>query len=354
MHQQILVSVIIPVYNAQKYLSQCLDSVLSQSLRAIEVICVDDGSSDDSMSILEQYRNSDERLRILQQKNSFAGAARNNGLRSAAGEFVAFLDADDYYMDPDVLKDMLEQVRTYDLDMVKTGFDCFDSESGRIFTTAYSCNSCIPHRMQRQILRFSEYPQQLLQVADVPWNALYRKSFLEKNQITFNSLRCVNDHSFFIHCLVKAQRIMVIPRRTVRYRIEQSGSLVGGKANHYDCHLESYRLVRELTRELSPKLRQLVLQKEIYALLDWYTRLKDKAADTQKIESELKSFLQQYQEDDAGLQFLQNFRYADLYSRKRYDRPGSGRQPGTLKRLWQSWRIYGCRHVWLVLLDKLH
>lgn len=90
------VSVIIPVYNAQQYLKQCLDSICQQTLHEIEIICIDDGSTDDSLRILQEYTKKESRLQILTQKNQGAGAARNCGLRAAKGLYLSFLDADDF------------------------------------------------------------------------------------------------------------------------------------------------------------------------------------------------------------------------------------------------------------------
>lgn len=96
MEQSPKVSVIIPVYNAEKYLRECLDSVVNQTLKEIEIICVDDGSTDGSLTILREYRKKDKRVKVLTQANEGVSAARNRGLLSACGEFVAFLDSDDY------------------------------------------------------------------------------------------------------------------------------------------------------------------------------------------------------------------------------------------------------------------
>ena len=95
MKSNIQVSVIIPVYNAGHYLETCLDSVCAQAVRGLEIICIDDGSTDDSYTILKRYAQRDDRIRIISQVNSGPGSARNRGLREAMGEFVAFLDADD-------------------------------------------------------------------------------------------------------------------------------------------------------------------------------------------------------------------------------------------------------------------
>ena len=91
------VSVIIPVYNVEPYLKQCMDSVVGQTLKDIEIICVDDGSTDGSLDILKEYATEDSRIQIIEQKNAGAGAARNNGMRHATGKYLSFLDSDDFF-----------------------------------------------------------------------------------------------------------------------------------------------------------------------------------------------------------------------------------------------------------------
>ena len=97
------VSVIIPVYNVEKYLGPCLDSILGQTLNNIEVICVDDGSTDRSLEILREYEKRDARVKVLTQPNTNAGAARNKGIQQARGEYLSFLDSDDHF-DPTMLE----------------------------------------------------------------------------------------------------------------------------------------------------------------------------------------------------------------------------------------------------------
>ena len=91
------VSIIIPVYNCEKYILECLDSVCGQTLHSIEVICVDDGSTDQSFFRIKEYSKLDKRVKVVRQQNQGAGVARNFGLQLATGEYVAFLDADDFY-----------------------------------------------------------------------------------------------------------------------------------------------------------------------------------------------------------------------------------------------------------------
>ena len=93
----IKVSVIIPVYNSEKYIGTCLDSIINQTLQEIEIICVNDGSTDRTSEILQFYREKDSRIKIIEQENAGAGAARNYGLRNSSGEYLSFLDADDFF-----------------------------------------------------------------------------------------------------------------------------------------------------------------------------------------------------------------------------------------------------------------
>ena len=108
------VSVIIPVYNTKQFLEQCLDSVISQTLKETEIICIDDGSRDGSAEIMQSYAVKDGRIRIITQPNSGLGAARNSGMESASGEYIAFLDSDDWleknYRKSKLLKELISTV----------------------------------------------------------------------------------------------------------------------------------------------------------------------------------------------------------------------------------------------------
>ncbi len=105
---QVKVSVIVPVYNTEAYLPACLDSVLSQTLQQIEVICINDGSPDHSLELLRKYEERDGRVRVIDKRNEGVGAARNDGIRAATGEYIAFMDSDDYYPNHETLAALYE------------------------------------------------------------------------------------------------------------------------------------------------------------------------------------------------------------------------------------------------------
>lgn len=341
---KVKISVIIPVYNAQAHLDQCLDSVLTQSLSDMEVICVDDGSVDESPEILADYASRDRRLTVLTQSNRYAGAARNKGMEAARGTYIAFLDADDYYL-PGALEMLYRRAERYSLDFVKSGFQYWNVGKPHPYSDLYSSNSCINLFRSQQVLTFAKLPLRLLNIPDVPWNGLYRKSFLEAHSIRFNHLRCSNDRSFYIACLLNAQRLMVTRKAAVRYRVGQAGSLVGQRSNHFENQIESYYIVRGLCRNAAPGLAQYIMEQELNNIFGWYTRLRPLADAKTLIDSQMSDFLAHIDEEDVGQAFLRAFSYSSVYFRLRYGTEAPPR-PSALTRALRCWREHG---LWYTL-----
>ena len=128
------ISVVIPVFNAEKYIDRCIQSILRQSMSNIEIICVDDGSDDASLDLLRWYESNNSNIIVISQKNLHAGVARNTGLKAARGEYVHFLDIDDYIcFNPDIYNCIYEEAKKLDLDVLRflaTGFSSLAAVSG--------------------------------------------------------------------------------------------------------------------------------------------------------------------------------------------------------------------------------
>lgn len=205
------VSVIIPVYNVEEYLSQCLDSVKSQTLRDIEIICVDDGSTDSSLSILRSYEKLDSRIIVISQKNQGAGAARNRGLILSTGDYIAFMDPDDFYPDEMVLNDLYNAVIDNCVDVAggslievlpdKKYRDDYPVNDGRKFF----CNA---------LMNYSEY-----QYDYYYQRFLYSKELLKNNNIVFPLYRRHQDVLFFVKTMVSAKVFYSMERCTYCYRV---------------------------------------------------------------------------------------------------------------------------------------
>jgi glycosyltransferase involved in cell wall biosynthesis len=217
----IKISVIIPVYNAEKYLRECLDSVIGQALQDIEIICVDDGSTDNSLSVLQEYAVKDARLKIVAQANQGAAAARNVGMAAAQGESLAFLDADDLYY-TDALQAAYTCATKSNADMVVFEADFFDDKQGRLRT----------ERLETKYLaglqEFSAYAiaEFIFQISSCnTWNKLYKREFLQRSGLQYQELRTANDLCFVYSALACAGKIAVLKEPLVRHRVLHSGNL---------------------------------------------------------------------------------------------------------------------------------
>lgn len=220
-----VVSIVIPVYNAEKYIEECLDSLLRQTYSDFEIICVDDGSQDRSLEILREYEARDERISVLTQKNQYAGVARNAGMEHAKGKYLLFLDADDFFCE-----DMLERV-VHEAEKNDTEILVFDA--------------CRYDDMQQEVLqeswttlredRFGSGVKSAAQLSEVlysfgmpsPWNKLFLKEYIEKNGLKFQATKRANDVFFVYTALSCADRIGILNRKLVYYRIHNAQSLQG-------------------------------------------------------------------------------------------------------------------------------
>lgn len=207
-----------PIYNASDYLKPAIDSVLHQTLTDIELICVDDGSTDNSLSIIKGYQQSDERVRILTENNAGPSIARNKGLVRARGKYVIFLDADDFY-DYTLLEKLYELAETDRLDIAICKFDIYNnrkatfednikSDHGEIFTEA-------------GVVSKNDYPDVILScTTGYVWNKLFRREFVVEKELEFDAeLRVFEDTHFVVNALSLADRIGKCHERLIHHRV---------------------------------------------------------------------------------------------------------------------------------------
>jgi len=207
--KNIKISVIIPVYNAQEQLQKCLSSVRKQTLKNIEIVCVDDGSTDNSMSILLLNMTIDNRIVVFKQNNQGAGLARNKGLELAKGEFVAFMDSDDYYPDDITLEKLYKTAQDNKVSICGGNFSTI--EEGRIKfenTNAFQENKCIKYEDFQEDYGYQAY--------------IYNLKMLQDNSICFPEYRRFQDPPFFIRAMVCAKKFYAIKDVTYIYRFVPS------------------------------------------------------------------------------------------------------------------------------------
>lgn len=289
-------SVVIPVYNAEKYIRQCLDSILTKQKIALEVICVDDCSTDGTPDILKEYEDKYENVTVIRNEtNLYAGTCRNKGLMAAKGQYVHFLDSDDYVVD-NVYEKLYTLAKENDLDWVKTTSEGFDDETGETVENPRYSMEKMYEGFFGTLLDFQHFPKKFMDyMAVVPWNGIYKRHFLLEKNIRFNSLFCVNDRSFFVDTCVKGERMMIAREKIVRHRMNVSGSLVMKRAQHFDCQFESYRIMRQICNEnhVNDKVRFEILEHEMYDIFVWYRKFLEQGVETERLKQDMKSFLEE-------------------------------------------------------------
>lgn len=215
-----LVSIIVPVYNCQRYINRCIDSILGQSYTNIEILLIDDGSIDKSGQICDEYAKNDKRIRVFHKENTGVSDTRNYGIRKASGEFIQFVDSDDW-IDTAMTKELLNNIKRNDSDMVVCGY---------VRITKYM------HRKDKiwdkqGIYTNKDYLKNILNdptgyYYGVIWNKLYKASIIRKNHLHFQEkLNLGEDFAFNMQYLRFAKRVSTLPKRLYIYNYINTGSL---------------------------------------------------------------------------------------------------------------------------------
>ena len=202
-------SVIIPVYNAEEHLAKCIDSVLSQTEKNIEIILIDDGSQDNSLDICQTYAYWDERIRVIHQENAGVSAARNQGIEVAVGEYLGFVDSDDW-----IEKDMYERLLN---EAERTGADVVMCDAKTVYSDGKIQVDTITQLSCNQILVKSDFtPALLLEMAGSVWRCIYKKNrlsngFLKSKRVLFPfGIKFSEDRIFNLYAMGYANKIAYI------------------------------------------------------------------------------------------------------------------------------------------------
>ncbi len=224
---EIIVSVIIPVYNVEPYLRECLDSVISQTCRDIEIICVDDGSTDSSSVILEEYAAADPRIVLIQQENRGLSEARNAGVKSARGKYLFFLDSDDC-LEADALQILSKEMEQRDLDFLCCNAVAF----GDTYTDALAASKMYFSYLLREMDENRLFTGQELfrdfytnpknRLIAPPWAGMISRSFFLEQGLWFYPGIIHEDELWTFSVLMKAKRVGCLDRNLIRYRIRES------------------------------------------------------------------------------------------------------------------------------------
>lgn len=235
-----LISVVVPVYNVEKYLPKCLDSLLSQTYKNLEIICVNDGSPDNSIKILQEYASKDSRIKVISQENKGLSGARNTGMKSATGELIYFIDSDDW-ISSDYLQNMYKTMSSLDVDVVIDGKHSYVWENG---------TQKVKKSRYEGVFEKNKFNLRKTLGFVMVWNKLYKRKFLEDTGVFYPEGVTCEDCFFYYTVFTKVRKFAIINNGTYFYRQNDKSLMSQIKSGKrlYD-HVRVFNLIFDYYRK---------------------------------------------------------------------------------------------------------
>lgn len=257
------ISIIVPVYNVETYLRQCMDSLLGQTFTDFELICLNDGSTDSCLSILEEYAGKDSRIRVINKENEGYGKTMNRGLAEAKAPYIGIVESDDF-VKPEMFEKLYDAMTKRPVDLVKCNFYKYTTEDGEDIDYSHEYQE----EIYGKVLEPIDYPALYMAHSSV-WAALYNNQFLDDNGIRFNETpgASYQDIAFHFKVLSCAKKMMVIRDALLYYRTDNLMSSVYSPYKVYcicdEIHAAE-RYVKEQDGERQKKLWPILMKKKYY------------------------------------------------------------------------------------------
>ena len=247
MVEDIKVSVVVPVYNVQDYLEQCLDSLVNQTLAEIEIICINDGSTDSSLAILEDYSSKDPRIKIITQKNRGLSGARNTGMKYINGEYVCFIDSDDW-LESNALEELYEMSKDLDLDMIFYQMRNYIEDKDEFEDTQYGSVGVLDSSYDGKVFTYKDVLDVLFKLPHSPCSKLFKTSFLRELDVEFPENLNYEDVLFFFKVFLKADRVSFLKKPFYLYRTRAdsiTGSAGVKSLDIFEILRQSYEVINQ-------------------------------------------------------------------------------------------------------------
>ena len=302
------VSVLVPIYNVEKYLSGCLETLINQTLAEIEIICINDGSTDSSLKIIQEYEKRDNRIRIIDKPNSGYGASMNIGLSIAKGEFVGIVEPDDF-VKPEMFEELYKLAKKNDAEIVKSDYYEFETaknssrKSGRI--SGLLANRLINAKKEPGILK----------IMPSIWSAIYKRDFLIRNDIKFleTAGASYQDTSFAFKVLSLAERVFFTTKAYVYYRTDNENSSVKSVEKVFAI-CDEYAEITEFLNK-NPEVKEFAngtkLIKE-YAAYIWTLKRIDEKFLSSFVDKFSEIFAVYFNNNELNKNFYKKYTYRDI------------------------------------------
>ena len=244
------VSVIIPVYNAEKYLEECLKSVVTQSYSDLEIICVNDGSTDRSAEIIKKFAKDDRRFVVINQANRGLSAARNEGTKKASGSYIMYVDADDF-IEVNMVEVLLKNILTHKTDFVIESIWNYNDETGRRVDREdrYFTLTWLGPAFNNRPIKPAELVHVMYKLPVMAWGKLYNANFLKNSGVKFPEGLIYEDNLFFTELFFKANSFSVDRRQLYNYRVNVQKSITKDTGKNYNHMIEIMNRMEEVLKK---------------------------------------------------------------------------------------------------------
>ena len=217
MNRCIKVSIIIPVYNTSKYLQECIESACNQTLKEIEIICINDGSTDGSLDIINKCAENDSRIMVLNRPNRGVGITRNDALSHANGEYVGFIDSDDW-IDLNMYEELYDHAKSLDSDLTICEFINVDFDKSNPNKPDWAILH-IDDSFQYRCCTWKDIQDECFNITVAPWNKLYKRDLITRINAQFGTYRALEDYQFALSCMLNASKISFLKKDLIFHRI---------------------------------------------------------------------------------------------------------------------------------------
>lgn len=237
------VSIVVPVFNVIQWIDECINTLVNQSFPNIEVIFVDDGSTDGSLEKILRLSEVDSRVTVIQQEHQYAGVARNKGIQAARGKYLLFLDSDDFFK-LNLVEKAYYRAISFDADICAFGASSFDQQTGEVKKLNYICRTeKVP---VDQNFSSKDYPDDIFSfTSPAPWSKIFKREFVIKNGLSFQAVQNSNDVFFVYTALATANKIVVLGESLVTYRINTGSSLQSKKGKNPLAFFAALKALKE-------------------------------------------------------------------------------------------------------------
>ncbi len=288
------VSILIPIYNVEKYLGICLESVVHQTLKDIEIICINDGSTDSSPTILREFADKDSRITVINKENSGYGASMNLGLDAATGEYIGIVEPDDF-VSLNMFEVLYEKAAALKLNFIKADYYCFNENSFGDLELVYNKLSKKPEDYNT-VFNPSAEPRTLRYKMHT-WTGIYKRDFIRQYNIRHNETpgASFQDNGFWFQTFIYAKRAMILDKPFYMYRADNPNSSVNDPKKVF-CMNEEYDFIKQILKR-DPDIW------ERFRGMYWYRKYDSYILRLSKIADEYKpDFMRRFSEEfNAGI-----------------------------------------------------